>query len=93
LGSPDGAEPLSQEDICPQIFSQKLLNHAKSTTSLSRKWMEENPGKRMPKDYSNFPGKMDHTTVFCYKVTAIEDTARQLTKISANGSCRCVLVC
>ena len=34
--------------------------------------METQPGKRLPKDYALYPGKMDHTTCVIFKVGAAD---------------------
>ena len=47
---------------------QKLLYHVVSQTAKSRNFMEENPGKKQPTNYSEYPGKMDHCTCAVYKV-------------------------
>ena len=33
--------------------------------------MVENPTLRLPRDYSKYPGKVDHTTAICYQVGAV----------------------
>ena len=38
----------------------------------SQTFMQENPGKRLPNDYTRFPGKMDHTTLIVLKVGEYE---------------------
>jgi len=45
----------------PQHIVESLVKHAEVTTASSRKAMEENSDRRLPKDFSKFPGKMDHT--------------------------------
>jgi hypothetical protein len=37
-------------------------------TAPSREFFLNNPGRRLPRDYKLFPGKMDHTTCLCIKI-------------------------
>jgi len=46
----------------------KLIEHAWTVTKAGREWMEQNPGKKLPKDYVQYPGKMDHTTCVSFEV-------------------------
>jgi len=46
----------------PESFTRAMVQHCIETTSHSREFMEANPDKAEPKDYKEFPGKMDHTT-------------------------------
>eukprot|EP01088_Endostelium_zonatum_P015016 TRINITY_DN3509_c0_g1_i1.p1 TRINITY_DN3509_c0_g1~~TRINITY_DN3509_c0_g1_i1.p1 ORF type:complete len:949 (-),score=233.22 TRINITY_DN3509_c0_g1_i1:67-2913(-) len=41
---------------------ESLLRHCTLVTESSRKWMEQNPLQRQPRDYAQFPGKLDHST-------------------------------
>ncbi|KAH3767128.1 cyclophilin B [Pelomyxa schiedti] len=41
---------------------QRIIQHCINLTAGSRQWMEEHPNRRLPKDYTQFPGKLDHTT-------------------------------
>ena len=54
-------------DSATQVV-QRLLYHVVSLTAKARKFMEENPGKKQPTNYAEFPGKMDHSTCVVYKV-------------------------
>eukprot|EP01111_Echinosteliopsis_oligospora_P010742 TRINITY_DN3407_c0_g1_i1.p1 TRINITY_DN3407_c0_g1~~TRINITY_DN3407_c0_g1_i1.p1 ORF type:complete len:354 (+),score=93.88 TRINITY_DN3407_c0_g1_i1:108-1169(+) len=49
-------------DLSPAAITDRIIQHCKSVTSKSRDFMENNPNKRQPTDYIEFPGKMDHTT-------------------------------
>ena len=35
---------------------------------MSREWLEKNPGKKLPNDYSQFPGHLDHASCLCIRV-------------------------
>eukprot|EP01121_Diplochlamys_sp_Union-15-3_P007903 TRINITY_DN2050_c0_g2_i3.p1 TRINITY_DN2050_c0_g2~~TRINITY_DN2050_c0_g2_i3.p1 ORF type:complete len:621 (-),score=90.69 TRINITY_DN2050_c0_g2_i3:79-1941(-) len=49
--------------LTPKHITTSLLEYSKDITKLSRKFLEENPDKPEPRDYKNYPGKMDHCTV------------------------------
>ena len=59
---------LGEMEYNPKNIVHKVLKHALETTKSSREFMEQNPGKRLPKDYHKYPGKMDHTTIICFRV-------------------------
>ena len=46
-----------------QKVTEYLLQFAEEVTDNSRTFMEVYPGKPQPKDYTVYPGKMDHTSV------------------------------
>jgi len=52
----------------PEKILAGLMNYVQSTTECGRLWMEENPGKRVPPDYSKYPGKMDHSTCLIFRI-------------------------
>eukprot|EP01108_Squamamoeba_japonica_P001623 TRINITY_DN1703_c0_g1_i4.p1 TRINITY_DN1703_c0_g1~~TRINITY_DN1703_c0_g1_i4.p1 ORF type:complete len:420 (-),score=91.12 TRINITY_DN1703_c0_g1_i4:112-1371(-) len=52
----------------PDDLCSTLLDHCVKTTSASRKFMCENQGRIVPKDYALFPGKMDHSSIVAFKV-------------------------
>lgn len=52
----------------PTFISNTLLKHCLDTTQSSRDFMETNTSKKLPSDYSLYPGKMDHNTCLCFKV-------------------------
>ncbi|KAF2072885.1 hypothetical protein CYY_005809 [Polysphondylium violaceum] len=56
-----------QDSTSPKEIANKLIQHCWDTTVSSRHFMETNNGKRLPEDYGKYPGKMDHTTVICFK--------------------------
>jgi CRP-like cAMP-binding protein len=47
---------------------EKLISHAISTTDSSREFMEAYPDRILPKDYKQYPGKLDHTTCLALKI-------------------------
>jgi len=50
-------------DIC-----QHLIQYCWYLTKKSREFMEQFPAKKLPADYAQYPGKMDHTTVVAVRV-------------------------
>ncbi|EGC38022.1 hypothetical protein DICPUDRAFT_97029 [Dictyostelium purpureum] len=60
-------ETLTADTTDPSEISNRILKHCWDTTVASRHWMETNSGKRLPEDYSLYPGKMDHTSIICFK--------------------------
>eukprot|EP01090_Pellita_catalonica_P007897 TRINITY_DN1850_c0_g1_i1.p1 TRINITY_DN1850_c0_g1~~TRINITY_DN1850_c0_g1_i1.p1 ORF type:complete len:573 (+),score=89.02 TRINITY_DN1850_c0_g1_i1:91-1719(+) len=60
LRSLENKNPATAE--LPQFLMHVIVNHSDELTKPSRKFMEANPNKRLPDDYSLYPGKMDHTT-------------------------------
>ncbi|KAN0037096.1 hypothetical protein ACTFIV_002428 [Dictyostelium citrinum] len=61
-------ETLAADSTDPCEISNRILEHCWNTTVASRFFMENNAGKRLPEDYSRYPGKMDHTSIICFKV-------------------------
>lgn len=53
----------------PDELCSTLLDHCVKTTSASRKYMCENSGRIVPKDYVAFPGKMDHSSCLAINVS------------------------
>ncbi|MDP2439860.1 MAG: protein phosphatase 2C domain-containing protein, partial [archaeon] len=61
LGNPEGhAAPT------PAHAVRNCIAHARLTTATSRLFLETYRSKRLPSDYSLFPGKMDHTTLLSF---------------------------
>jgi serine/threonine protein phosphatase PrpC len=56
------------EPPTPQEVADRLVNHCIEVTKKSREYMENNQGRRLPEDYVEFPGKMDHTSCLCFRV-------------------------
>jgi len=58
----------TDEQLEPIFISDTLLKHCTVTTQSSRDFMEQNTSKKLPSDYTLYPGKMDHNTCVCFKV-------------------------
>lgn len=56
------------EDPSPEDLVQLFCSHAQDCTKSSRDFMQENPDMSLPKDYTKFPGKMDHTTMTAFRI-------------------------
>ena len=56
----------------PKAIVETLMKHCIETTQSSRDFLASNPNTRLPKDYSRFPGKMDHTTCFVFDISEFE---------------------
>jgi len=61
-------QDLLNDATTPKQVTDRLIEHCVSVTQKSRDYMESNNGKRIPDDYVEFPGKMDHTTCLCFRV-------------------------
>ena len=66
------ALPAPDAPVEPETLVRALVDHVVRVTASSRKWMCENPKKKLPHDYVNFPGKLDHTSCLCLKVGAFD---------------------
>lgn len=69
--------------VTPETAATRLLRHCKVTTRHSRRWLQENPARRLPTDPKKFRGKMDHATCI---VTTVE--ARNFMAQSVGGARR-----
>jgi len=56
------------DNFTPKNIATKLVNYCDNQTKSSREFMEMNPGSPLPKDYAQYPGKMDHTTCLSFSV-------------------------
>lgn len=56
------------EVTCTGIVS-RVVDYCQEKTTASRVFMETNPSLELPEDYARFPGKMDHTTCVCLKIS------------------------
>eukprot|EP01104_Vermistella_antarctica_P015048 TRINITY_DN4860_c0_g1_i2.p1 TRINITY_DN4860_c0_g1~~TRINITY_DN4860_c0_g1_i2.p1 ORF type:complete len:1810 (-),score=454.74 TRINITY_DN4860_c0_g1_i2:90-5519(-) len=45
-----------------------LMEYSAEINKPAQDWMEEHPNKKLPSDYTRFPGKMDHSTAICWQV-------------------------
>jgi len=61
----------------PDSITSRAVKHCLKVTSKSREWMEQNPKEKLPMDYVEFPGKMDHATCVAIRVTRFD---RELAK-------------
>lgn len=61
-------ERLTSPEISCYKIVQRLMNHCFATNRNAATFMQENPTKKLPKDYKLYPGKMDHTTCLCIRV-------------------------
>ena len=52
----------------PKVIVNSFLQFCLKTNQPAVEWMEQNPARKLPTDYSRFPGKMDHSTVACWVV-------------------------
>jgi serine/threonine protein phosphatase PrpC len=57
------------EHVTPSKCTQSLIQHAIKTTTNVRQYMESNPqASTVPKDYTKYPGKMNHATCLSFRV-------------------------
>lgn len=54
--------------ISTKIVSCALVDHAALTTRSSRTFLEQKPNDKLPSDYREYPGKMDHSTCVTFRV-------------------------
>jgi hypothetical protein len=64
----------------PTTITRKFIQHCLQVTQSSIDFMENNPGKKLPVDYVNYPGKMDHTTAVSFLIGE-----KQLAKDTPSG--------
>eukprot|EP01112_Ceratiomyxa_fruticulosa_P016243 TRINITY_DN4877_c0_g1_i2.p1 TRINITY_DN4877_c0_g1~~TRINITY_DN4877_c0_g1_i2.p1 ORF type:complete len:582 (+),score=124.48 TRINITY_DN4877_c0_g1_i2:1929-3674(+) len=78
----------------PKEISNRLIEHCVQVTKKSRDYMESNNGKRIPDNYVDYPGKMDHTTVLAFKVGKVgtlpvinsPSSSPSITPVNSNSS-------
>eukprot|EP01116_Phalansterium_solitarium_P012300 TRINITY_DN28477_c0_g1_i1.p1 TRINITY_DN28477_c0_g1~~TRINITY_DN28477_c0_g1_i1.p1 ORF type:complete len:516 (-),score=151.74 TRINITY_DN28477_c0_g1_i1:292-1671(-) len=56
------------DTLLPEALGVSLIERCQQITEPSRAWMEENPNKKLPENYTQYPGKMDHTTVIAISI-------------------------
>ena len=70
-----------EKEIIPKIINQPIsvssithsfINHAKNLTKPLREFIENNPSQKVPIDYINYPGKLDHTTCVTFQIKTIK---------------------
>lgn len=54
----------------PLNVVKSLVDNAVKITQSSRKWMNEHPKDKLPSDYVKYPGKLDHVTCVCIRVSS-----------------------
>lgn len=81
-----GPKSINQQSktTCSSIVN-KLTNNCLTMTKASRDFMENNPQKKLPKDFKQYPGKMDHSTVIAFKIGSEERPPTPKNPVS-NGS-------
>eukprot|EP01126_Amoeba_proteus_P006873 TRINITY_DN12429_c0_g1_i2.p1 TRINITY_DN12429_c0_g1~~TRINITY_DN12429_c0_g1_i2.p1 ORF type:complete len:295 (+),score=81.92 TRINITY_DN12429_c0_g1_i2:103-987(+) len=52
----------------PLLIAQALVENSRKLTMKTRMWMETHPNSAEPKNYVEYPGKMDHCTCLVMKV-------------------------
>jgi len=60
---------VGEESLSPESIVQRIMKHCLAVTAKGREWMEQNPKERLPSDYAEYPGKMDHATAVVISVT------------------------
>jgi len=72
-----------------EMLPNRVVEYAIATTASTREFMEQNPDKKLPSDYTKYPGKVDHTSCACVKVgkTSFKDIEQTLDGLII----RCVL--
>ena len=63
--------------LTPQSLTEKVISHCLKVTNASRNWMEANKTKKLPVDYTTYPGKMDHTTCAVVRVGVSEQETQR----------------
>lgn len=51
-----------------ELIVKRITDYCYALTAPSRAFMEEFPQKKLPSDYKDFPGKLDHTTCVAVKL-------------------------
>ena len=62
----------NSKTISPQSVVDSIIDYCITTTKNCRDFMEQNPGKKQPTNYKDYPGKFDHTTVIAFRVSYFE---------------------
>lgn len=70
-------------NLDPDDIVNKLIEYSKNLVEKSVEFMENNPDKLLPSDYTKFPGKLDHTSCACIKAkrTSLTQIEHKLDKI------------
>jgi len=63
---------VEEEMLSPAAITARIMKHCLSVTGKGREWMEQNPREKLPSDYVEYPGKMDHATAVVLRVSKFE---------------------
>jgi hypothetical protein len=61
-----GAAVKEVGDLTPEAVVYSLLKFCTELTKRSREFLEASPYGRIPEDFLQYPGKLDHTSALCY---------------------------
>jgi len=80
--------PGTDEDhtLSPERITNKIMHHCIQVTGRGREWMEQNPKEKLPNDYVQYPGKMDHATVVTIKIGNFERDLLRASRGAASKS-------
>jgi len=81
----DGAASLPPREVMPAKIAQRLIDYAETLVKPGREFMEKNPNTRLPPNYKLYPGKMDHTTVVCFRVGSQQKLVRTNSSLSMSA--------
>jgi len=83
------SQPVPDEPLSPTSITSRIMKHCLAVTGRGREWMEQNPREKLPPDYVQYPGKMDHATAVVLRVTKFEKELEKLkAKIEARDKLR-----
>jgi len=66
------SQPVQEELLSPTSIVGRIMKHCLSVTGRGREWMEQNPKEKLPNDYVQYPGKMDHATAVVLRICTFE---------------------
>ena len=62
-------ERIEKRQMPPPIdIVRNLMSYCREICAAAANWMQKNPNRRLPKDFTLYPGKMDHSTCICIVV-------------------------
>uniref|UniRef100_A0A7S4I9M4 PPM-type phosphatase domain-containing protein n=1 Tax=Vannella robusta TaxID=1487602 RepID=A0A7S4I9M4_9EUKA len=64
---------MDSDDPTVEEITEKFVDYCFEMNTPAQKFMQEFLGKRLPNDYTRFPGKMDHTTMVTIRVGEIPE--------------------
>ena len=64
---------IDSDDPTVEDITTKFVQYCNEKNVPAQRFMQENLGKRLPNDYTLFPGKMDHTTMVALRVGQIPE--------------------